>query len=99
MGATRVKQSEKGFGRNQDAKRLRKPEGVAQPGSVGPVQVAACFLMRRRVQNLMEGGSYAACRLRLREHADNRVECFSERQGKGMRGRRLRFTARRQSGG
>jgi len=33
----------------QGVKRLRKPEGAAQPGEASPVQVAACFCKRRRV--------------------------------------------------
>jgi hypothetical protein len=39
----------------QHAERLRKPEGVAQPGEVSPVLVATHFLKRRRAQNPMEG--------------------------------------------
>jgi hypothetical protein len=42
----------------QDVKRLRKPVGVAQPGQVSPVWVAARFRMRRRVRNLKEDGRY-----------------------------------------
>ena len=41
----------------QSVRRLTKPEGVAQPGVVSPVLVAACFLKRRRVGNPMEGSS------------------------------------------
>ena len=37
-----------GRGWNQGVKRLRKPEGAAQPGEVNPVQVAARALKRRR---------------------------------------------------
>jgi hypothetical protein len=40
----------------QRVKRLRKPEGAAQPGEVNPVLVAACSCKRRRVKNAMEGG-------------------------------------------
>jgi len=40
----------------QRVKRLRKPEGAAQPGEANSVLVAACFCKRRRVQNAMEGG-------------------------------------------
>lgn len=39
----------------QGVKRLRKPEGAAQPGVVGPVQVAARFCKRRRARNPMGG--------------------------------------------
>jgi hypothetical protein len=39
----------------QSVKRLRKPEGAAQPGQASPVQVAACFRKRRRVTDPMEG--------------------------------------------
>jgi hypothetical protein len=40
----------------QRVKRLRKPEGAAQPGEANPVLVAARFCRRRRVQNPMRGG-------------------------------------------
>ena len=40
----------------QSVKRLRKPEGAAQPGEANPVLVAACFCKRRREQNPMKGG-------------------------------------------
>jgi organic hydroperoxide reductase OsmC/OhrA len=40
----------------QNVKRLRKPEGAAQPEEVIPVLVAACFCKRRRVQHPMKGG-------------------------------------------
>jgi hypothetical protein len=40
----------------QSVKRLRKPEGAAQPGEVTSVLVAACFCKRRRATNPMEGG-------------------------------------------
>jgi hypothetical protein len=40
----------------QSVKRLRKPEGAAQPGEAVPVWVAACFCKRRRVRNPMKGG-------------------------------------------
>jgi hypothetical protein len=40
----------------QSVKRLRKPEGAAQPGEANPVLVAACFCKRRRVPNPMKGG-------------------------------------------
>jgi hypothetical protein len=40
----------------QSVKRLRKPEGAAQPGAVNPVLVAARFCKRRRVHNSMKGG-------------------------------------------
>jgi hypothetical protein len=39
----------------QRVKRLRKPEGAAQPGEVSPVSVAAHFCKRRRAPNPMEG--------------------------------------------
>ena len=39
----------------RSVRRLRKPEGVAQPGEANPVWVAACCRKRRRVENLMEG--------------------------------------------
>jgi hypothetical protein len=32
MSVNGVKQSRKGIGRNESVKRLRKPEGAAQPG-------------------------------------------------------------------
>jgi hypothetical protein len=35
--------------------RLRNPEGVAQPGDVSPVLVAACLFKRRRAIDSMEG--------------------------------------------
>jgi len=47
----------------QSVKRLRKPEGAAQPGPVSPVQVAACFCKRRRAQNPMEDGHHPCGRL------------------------------------
>jgi hypothetical protein len=40
----------------QSVKRLRKPEGAAQPGGASPVLVAACFCKRRRERDPMEGG-------------------------------------------
>jgi hypothetical protein len=40
----------------QSVKRLRKPEGAAQPGEASPVLVAARFCKRRRVRNSMKGG-------------------------------------------
>jgi hypothetical protein len=40
----------------QSVKRLRKPEGAAQPGEVIPVLVAACFCKRRRETDPMKGG-------------------------------------------
>jgi aryl-alcohol dehydrogenase-like predicted oxidoreductase len=40
----------------QSVKRLRKPEGAAQPGEASPVQVAARFCKRRRVTNPKGGG-------------------------------------------
>jgi hypothetical protein len=39
----------------QDVKRLRKPEDVAQPGQVNPVLVAVRTLKRREAVNPMEG--------------------------------------------
>jgi hypothetical protein len=40
----------------QSAKRLRKPEGAAQPGEANPVLVAARFCKRRRAPNPKGGG-------------------------------------------
>jgi hypothetical protein len=44
-----------GIRAERNVKRLRKPEGVAQPVEVIPVLVAACFCTRRRVRNPMGG--------------------------------------------
>jgi len=44
-----------GFREEQGARRLRKPEGAAQPGEANPVQVASRCLMRRRVNQPHEG--------------------------------------------
>jgi hypothetical protein len=37
MSVSGVKQSRKGFGRNQSVRKLRELEGAAQPGEVNPV--------------------------------------------------------------
>jgi hypothetical protein len=43
-----MKQDQHGFGGNESVKRLRKPEGAAQPGEVTPVSVAPRHLERCR---------------------------------------------------
>jgi hypothetical protein len=62
-GVTGMKQGWRGCRRNQSAKRLKKPEGAAQPGEASPVLVAACFCKRRRVPNPMKGGQEPLGRL------------------------------------
>jgi hypothetical protein len=44
-----------GFREEQSVKRLRKPEGVAQPGEANPVLVASRCLKRQRGTDLMRG--------------------------------------------
>jgi hypothetical protein len=44
-----------GLREEQGARRLRKPEGAAQPGEASPVQVASRCLKRRRVNQPHEG--------------------------------------------
>lgn len=67
MSATSTKQGWEGFERNEDVKRSRKPEGVAEPGEASPaghrgrwkrrirVAVAARGLTRCRGANLRRG--------------------------------------------
>jgi hypothetical protein len=43
------------FREERSAKRLKKPEGAAQPGEASPVQVASRCFIRRRAANLMRG--------------------------------------------
>ena len=54
-GRYRRETEPEGFREEQSARRLRKPEGAAQPGEVNPVQVASRCLMRRRVNQPHEG--------------------------------------------
>jgi hypothetical protein len=55
QGRFRCETEPEGSREEQDVKRLRKPEGVAQPGEVNPVWVASRYLMRRRAAKLQEG--------------------------------------------
>jgi hypothetical protein len=54
-GRYRRETKPEGFREEQGARRLRKPEGAAQPGEASPVQVASRYLMRRRVNQPHEG--------------------------------------------
>jgi hypothetical protein len=51
-----MKQGRNGFGRNQSAERLRKPESAAQPGEVNPVQVASQIQSAEGERNLRRVG-------------------------------------------
>jgi hypothetical protein len=55
QGRYRRETKPEGFREEQGARRLRKPEGAAQPGEANPVQVASRCLMRRRVNQPHEG--------------------------------------------
>jgi hypothetical protein len=54
-GRYRYEIGPEGLRKERDARRLRKPEGVAQPGEANPVQVAFRSFMRRRAIKLYEG--------------------------------------------
>jgi hypothetical protein len=54
-----------GFRVEESVKRLRKPEGAAQPGEVIPVLVATPCLKRRRVKQ-PHGRADVVCEARLR---------------------------------
>ena len=54
-GRYRRETKPEGFREEQGARRLRKPEGAAQPGEANPVQVASRCLKRRRVNQPHEG--------------------------------------------
>jgi hypothetical protein len=54
-GRYRRETKPEGLREEQSARRLRKPEGAAQPGEVNPVQVASRCLMRRRASEPHEG--------------------------------------------
>jgi hypothetical protein len=72
----------------QSVKRLRKPEGAAQPGEASPVLVATPFCKRRREQNPTEGplGGGSAALAAVHPKPGKCVRLHSGRETKGMRG-------------
>jgi hypothetical protein len=86
-GVTGMKQGRKGRA-EQGVKRLRKPEGAAQPGEASPVQVASRQRKRRRATNPM-GGPFAPTRddssFGARADPSTRLKLWT--RAKGMRGR------------
>lgn len=65
QGRHRRETKPEGLREEEDVKRLRKPEGVAQPGEANPAQVASRCLMRRRAGEPQEGRLHCSSSVRV----------------------------------